>query len=131
MLEPEEIFAALVAWSQPKVLAGKRVLLTAGPTFEAIDPVRGITNRSSGKMGFALAQACAEAGAAVTLVAGPTALPTPAGVTRIDVQSAAEMAAAVDERVGRMPNIHRGRRRRRLHAGASHTTEDEERARSR
>ena len=79
-------------WSrraQPKVLAGKRVLLTAGPTFEAIDPVRGITNSSSGKMGFALAQAAAEAGAEVTLVAGPTPLATPAGVTRVDVTSAA------------------------------------------
>jgi len=96
MLEPEEIFAAVYAATQPKVLAGKRVLLTAGPTFEAIDPVRGITNTSSGKMGFALAQAAAEAGAAVTLVSGPTALPTPPGVTRIDVVSAAQMAAAVD-----------------------------------
>ena len=72
MLEPEEIFAAVLAHAQPKVLAGKRVLLTAGPTFEAIDPVRGITNTSSGKMGFALAQAAAEAGAKVTLVSGPT-----------------------------------------------------------
>ena len=72
------------------------MLLTAGPTFEAIDPVRGITNTSSGKMGFALAQAAAEAGATVTLVSGPTPLATPAGVTRIDVASAAEMAAAVD-----------------------------------
>ena len=96
MIEPEEILAALIAWAQPKLLAGKRVLLTAGPTFEAIDPVRGVTNLSSGKMGFALAQACAEAGAAVTLVAGPTALPTPAGVARIDVRSAADMAEAVD-----------------------------------
>ena len=78
MLEPEEIFAAVVACAQPKVLAGKRVLLTAGPTFEAIDPVRGITNTSSGKMGFALAQAAAEAGATVTLVSGPTSLRTPA-----------------------------------------------------
>ena len=96
MIEPEEILTALIAWAQPKLLAGKRVLLTAGPTFEAIDPVRGVTNLSSGKMGFALAQACAEAGAAVTLVAGPTALPTPAGVARIDVRSAADMAEAVD-----------------------------------
>jgi phosphopantothenoylcysteine decarboxylase/phosphopantothenate--cysteine ligase len=95
MLEPEEILAALDAWAQPKVLAGKRVLLTAGPTFEAIDPVRGITNSSSGKMGFALAQAAAEAGASVTLVAGPSALPTPANVARVDVRSAADMAAAV------------------------------------
>ncbi len=96
MLEPEEIFAAMYAWAQPKLLAGKRVLLTAGPTFEPIDPVRGITNTSSGKMGFALAQAAAEAGAAVTLVSGPTSLPTPAGVTRIDVTTAADMATAVD-----------------------------------
>ncbi len=99
MLEPEEILAALIASAQPKHLAGKHVLLTAGPTFEAIDPVRGITNSSSGKMGFALAQACAEAGAVVTLVAGPTALATPAGVTRHDVTSAADMAAAVDARI--------------------------------
>ena len=99
MIEPEEILAALLAWAQPKLLAGKRVLVTAGPTFEAIDPVRGITNLSSGKMGFALAQACAEAGATVTLIAGPTALATPAGVTRVDVRSAADMAKAVDSRV--------------------------------
>jgi len=96
MLEPDEIFAAVYAARQPKILAGKRVLLTAGPTFEAIDPVRGITNTSSGKMGFALAQAAADAGAIVTLVSGPTSLVTPAGVTRIDVVSAAQMAAAVD-----------------------------------
>jgi phosphopantothenoylcysteine decarboxylase/phosphopantothenate--cysteine ligase len=99
MIEPEEIVAALIAWAQPKLLAGKHVLLTAGPTFEAIDPVRGITNLSSGKMGFALARACAEAGAEVTLVAGPTSLATPAGVTRVDVRSAADMAAAVDAQV--------------------------------
>ena len=96
MIEPEEILAGLIAWAQPKLLAGKRVLLTAGPTFEAIDPVRGVTNLSSGKMGFALAQACAEAAAAVTLVTGPTAQPTPAGVMRVDVRSAADMAEAVD-----------------------------------
>jgi len=100
MLEPEEIFAALVAARQPKLLAGKRVLVTAGPTFEPIDPVRGITNSSSGKMGFAVAQAAAEAGAIVTLVAGPTSLATPAGTTRIDVESAREMADAVLARVG-------------------------------
>jgi phosphopantothenoylcysteine decarboxylase/phosphopantothenate--cysteine ligase len=99
MIEPEEILAALMAWSQPKLLAGRRVLLTAGPTFEAIDPVRGITNLSSGKMGFALAQACAEAGADVTLIAGPTSLPTPARVRRTDVRSAADMAAAVEAAV--------------------------------
>jgi phosphopantothenoylcysteine decarboxylase/phosphopantothenate--cysteine ligase len=99
MLEPEEILAALLASAQPKLLAGKRVLLTAGPTFEAIDPVRGITNSSSGKMGFALAQACAESGAQVTLIAGPSAVATPRNVTRVDVTSAADMASQVDARV--------------------------------
>ena len=99
MLEPEEILAALLASSQPQLLAGKRVLLTAGPTVEAIDPVRAITNHSSGKMGFSLAQACVEAGADVTLVSGPTSLGTPMGVTRIDIKSAAEMATAVDAEV--------------------------------
>ena len=96
MLEPEEIFEAISAAAQPKLLQGRTLLLTAGPTFEAIDPVRGITNTSSGKMGYALAQAAAEAGAAVTLISGPTSLPTPGGVKRIDVTSAAQMAAAVD-----------------------------------
>lgn len=95
MLEPEGICAALAAFFQPKPLAGRRVLLTAGPTYEALDPVRGLTNVSSGKMGFALARACAEAGAEVTLVAGPVALPTPAGVARIDVRGALEMREAV------------------------------------
>jgi phosphopantothenoylcysteine decarboxylase/phosphopantothenate--cysteine ligase len=95
MLEAEELHAALHAFVQPKTLAGKRVVVTAGPTFEAIDPVRGITNLSSGKMGFAVARALAEAGADVTLVAGPTSLPTPAGVRRVDVESAGQMAAAV------------------------------------
>ena len=99
MLEPEELLSALLSWAQPKHLTGKRVLLTAGPTFEAIDPVRGITNSSSGKMGFALAQACAEAGAEVTMVAGPTCLPTPAGVARDNVTSAADMAAAVEQHI--------------------------------
>jgi phosphopantothenoylcysteine decarboxylase/phosphopantothenate--cysteine ligase len=99
MLEAAEIYAAVVASRQPKVLAGKRVLLTAGPTVEAIDPVRSITNASSGKMGFAIAQAAAEAGAKVTMVAGPTSLATPAGVDRFDVRSTAEMAQAVFDRV--------------------------------
>jgi phosphopantothenoylcysteine decarboxylase/phosphopantothenate--cysteine ligase len=99
MLEAAEIYAALVASRQPKVLAGKRVLLTAGPTVEAIDPVRSITNASSGRMGFAIAQAAAEAGAKVTMVAGPTSLATPAGVDRVDVRSTAEMAQAVFDRV--------------------------------
>lgn len=96
MIEPEHILAALVASAQPKVFAGQRVLITAGSTFEAIDPVRGITNKSSGKMGYALARACAEAGALTTLVSGPTALTTPADVVRVDITSAAEMEAAVD-----------------------------------
>lgn len=91
MLEPEEIVEDLIAFFQPKLLAGKRVLLTAGPTFEALDPVRGITNLSSGKMGYALARACAQAGAAVTLVSGPTGLACPRGVSRVDVTAALEM----------------------------------------
>jgi phosphopantothenoylcysteine decarboxylase/phosphopantothenate--cysteine ligase len=99
MLEAQGIYDALVAFRQPKVLEGKRVLITAGPTFEAIDPVRGITNLSSGKMAFAIARAAAEAGAQVMMVAGPTSLPTPAGVTRVDVTSTAEMAEAVFARV--------------------------------
>ena len=99
MLEAEQLFAALVASRQPKLLAGKRVLLTAGPTFEPIDPVRGITNASSGKMGFAVAQACADAGADVIVIAGPSHIATPANVTRVDVQSAAEMADAVMKRI--------------------------------
>jgi phosphopantothenoylcysteine decarboxylase / phosphopantothenate---cysteine ligase len=94
MLEPTELLEDIIAFFQPKVLAGQHVLITAGPTFEAIDPVRGITNLSSGKMGFAIARAAREAGAQVTLVAGPVSLPTPRGVTRIDVQSAADMLNA-------------------------------------
>jgi phosphopantothenoylcysteine decarboxylase/phosphopantothenate--cysteine ligase len=95
MLEPEDLLAELIASFQPKVLAGKRVLITAGPTFEAIDPVRGITNLSSGKMGYAVARAAREAGAEVTLVSGPTALATPHGVRRINVLSARQMHDAV------------------------------------
>jgi phosphopantothenoylcysteine decarboxylase/phosphopantothenate--cysteine ligase len=95
MLEAAELFDDLYARLSPKLLAGMRVLLTAGPTFEALDPVRGLSNASSGKMGFALARACAVAGADVTLVAGPVALPTPRAVRRIDVQSALQMRAAV------------------------------------
>lgn len=95
MLEPDELLAELVAFFQPKRLAGRHVLVTAGPTYEAIDPVRGITNLSSGKMGFAIAQAAREAGANVTLVAGPVALATPRGVQRINVRSAQEMLQAV------------------------------------
>jgi phosphopantothenoylcysteine decarboxylase/phosphopantothenate--cysteine ligase len=95
MLEPEELLEDLIAFFVPKSLAGQRVLVTAGPTYEAIDPVRGITNLSSGKMGFAVARAAHEAGAEVTLVAGPVSLPTPRGVTRVDVRSAEQMAQAV------------------------------------
>ena len=95
MLEPEELVEGLVDFFTPKVLAGKKVLLTAGPTFEAIDPVRGITNLSSGKMGYAVAQAARRAGAEVTLVSGPVALPVPPGVDRVAVRSALEMHAEV------------------------------------
>lgn len=99
MLEPLELVAQLegfFAATAAKPLAGKHVLLTAGPTRERIDPVRYISNRSSGKMGFALAAAAVAAGADVTLVAGPVSLATPAGVRRIDVESAAEMQRAVE-----------------------------------
>lgn len=95
MLEPEQLLAELSAFFQPKVLGGKRVLITAGPTSEAIDPVRVLTNLSSGKMGYAIARAAREAGAEVCLVSGPTALPAPYGVTRVDVQSARDMLQAV------------------------------------
>ena len=95
MLEADELCDEVIAALQPKLLAGRRVLVTAGPTFEAIDPVRGITNLSSGKMGFAIARAAQEAGAEVTLVAGPVHLPTPRHVRRIDVASAQQMHDAV------------------------------------
>jgi len=95
MMEPADIVAEVEAWFQPKALSGKRVLVTAGPTQEPIDPVRVITNSSSGKMGFAVARAAREAGARVTLVSGPVALATPAGVERVDVRSAQEMFEAV------------------------------------
>ncbi|WP_322999808.1 bifunctional phosphopantothenoylcysteine decarboxylase/phosphopantothenate--cysteine ligase CoaBC [Castellaniella sp.] len=94
MMEPDQILRAVIAFFQPKILAGRRVLLTAGPTSEIIDPVRVLTNRSSGRMGYALARAAAEAGAQVTLISGPTALPCPDGVTRIDVVQARDMHAA-------------------------------------
>lgn len=95
MLEPAELLEDLIAFFQPKVLAGKRMLITAGPTFEPIDPVRGITNHSSGKMGFAIARAAREAGAEVTLVAGPVHLPSPRGVHRQNVLTAQQMFDAV------------------------------------
>ena len=99
MLEPAELLHDVVAFFQPKVLAGKQVLISAGPTFEAMDPVRGITNLSSGKMGFALARAAHEAGADVTLVAGPVGLLTPRGVHRVDVLSAQDMFDACQAQV--------------------------------
>ena len=95
MLEPGEIMEELAAFFTPKLLAGEQVLITAGPTFEAIDPVRGITNLSSGKMGFAIARAARQAGAEVTLVSGPVHLPTPRGVRRIPVDSARKMLETV------------------------------------
>ncbi|HLS54964.1 MAG TPA: bifunctional phosphopantothenoylcysteine decarboxylase/phosphopantothenate--cysteine ligase CoaBC [Zeimonas sp.] len=95
MLESPDLVDELAAFFVPKSLAGRHVLLTAGPTYEPIDPVRGITNLSSGKMGFAIARACHAAGAQVTLVAGPTALATPRGVRRIDVRTAQQMHDAV------------------------------------
>ena len=99
MLEASDIFSLVAAAGQPQALAGRRILLTAGPTFEAIDPVRGITNSSSGKMGFALAQAAAEAGADVTVIAGRSNVATPRGVLRVPVVSAADMAREVFARI--------------------------------
>jgi phosphopantothenoylcysteine decarboxylase/phosphopantothenate--cysteine ligase len=93
-LEADEILADLIAFFTPKSLLGQKVLITAGPMYEAIDPVRGITNLSSGKMGFAIARAAYEAGAEVTLIAGPVSLPTPRGVKRVDVKSAKDMMLA-------------------------------------
>ena len=100
MLEPEQIVEEIEAFFQPKLLAGKRVLVTAGPTEEAIDPVRAITNASSGRMGYAVARAAREAGAQVTLVSGPVALASPAGVERVSVRSADQMLEAVKKAVG-------------------------------
>lgn len=99
MLEADEILQDLTAFFAPKSLQGQAVLVTAGPTYEAIDPVRGITNLSSGKMGFAIARAARMAGAQVTLIAGPVHLPTPRGVQRVNVRSAQQMLAAVQQHV--------------------------------
>ena len=103
MLEASEILEGVIAFFQKKVLAGKKVLITAGPTYEAIDPVRGITNKSSGKMGFAIARAAVEAGAKVQLISGPCHLDTPLEFTglicRTNVTSAKEMHAAVMDRL--------------------------------
>lgn len=97
MLEPADLLGEIEAAFQPKLLAGRRVLVTAGPTEEPIDPVRVLTNRSSGKMGYAVARAAREAGADVILVSGPVALAAPWGVRRVDVRTAAEMFEAVKE----------------------------------
>jgi len=97
MLEPEDLLQAAESSQQPKLLAGRKLLLTAGPTFEAIDAVRGITNLSSGKMGYAIARAAVEMGAEVTLVSGQTALKAPLGATVIDVTSTQQMLSAVME----------------------------------
>ncbi|KAF0203324.1 MAG: phosphopantothenoylcysteine decarboxylase / phosphopantothenate--cysteine [Gallionellaceae bacterium] len=99
MLEAGQLAQDIAAAFQPKILTGRKVLITAGPTYEAIDAVRGITNRSSGKMGYAIAQAARELGAKVTLVSGPTALAHPHGAQVVDVTSAAEMFEAVKQRV--------------------------------
>ncbi len=99
MLEPEALVAALAAGSTPPLLAGRRVMVTAGPTLEPLDPVRFLGNRSSGRMGFAIARAAAEAGARVVLVAGPVQLATPPGVERVDVETAREMYDAVMARI--------------------------------
>ena len=101
MLEPGELLEDVIAFFARKSLVGQHVLVTAGPTYEAIDPVRGITNLSSGKMGFAIARAAREAGAEVTLVAGPVHLATPRGVRRLDVRSAREMQQAVNAEISK------------------------------
>lgn len=99
MLEPAELLEDIVGCFQPKPLTGLRVMVTAGPTFEPLDPVRGLINLSTGKMGFALARAAAEAGAQVTLIAGPVSQPTPRSAQRIDVTTALQMRDAVMARI--------------------------------
>ena len=100
MLEAQRLAQDIAAFFQPKLFSGKKILITAGPTYEAIDAVRGITNRSSGKMGYAIAQAALEQGAEVVLVSGPTALAKPQGAQGVDVVSAAQMFEAVKQRAG-------------------------------
>jgi phosphopantothenoylcysteine decarboxylase/phosphopantothenate--cysteine ligase len=99
MLEPLDLVREISAWFQPKLLSGTHVLVTAGPTFEPIDPVRGLTNRSSGKMGYAVARAAIEAGARVTLISGPTAIEPPPAAHAIRVETAREMLDAVNAHV--------------------------------
>jgi phosphopantothenoylcysteine decarboxylase/phosphopantothenate--cysteine ligase len=125
MLEPLEILEDVIAFFQPKRLDGQHVLVTAGPTFEAIDPVRGITNLSSGKMGFAIARAAQECGAQVTLVAGPVSLDTPRHVSRIDVRSALQMHAAVLPLAPRHDVFARHRGGGRLASGAVRHAQDQ------
>jgi phosphopantothenoylcysteine decarboxylase / phosphopantothenate---cysteine ligase len=100
MSEPEDIVAAIAAALTRGDLSGKHIVVTAGPTVEDLDPVRFIGNRSTGKMGFAVAEAAAARGARVTLISGPVSLSTPRGVTRVDVRSALEMGAALDQHTG-------------------------------
>ncbi len=109
LADPERIAQAVLAYSQARDLDGEHILVTAGPTREAIDPVRFISNRSSGKMGFAIAAAAVRRGAAVTLIAGPVQLPTPEGVTRIDVQTAEQMSKAVFDSSGTRHRHREGR----------------------
>ncbi|MGZ8251082.1 MAG: bifunctional phosphopantothenoylcysteine decarboxylase/phosphopantothenate--cysteine ligase CoaBC, partial [Methylophilaceae bacterium] len=99
MLEPEDLLAELETSLQPKILSGKRILITAGPTIEAIDPVRAITNFSTGKMGYSIAQAAHEMGAKVVLVTGPTALPIPRNVSAIQVKTAENMLNTVIQNI--------------------------------
>ena len=99
MTEPADILSDIRFFFQPKQLQGRRIVVTAGPTEEPVDPGRVLTNRSSGKMGYAVAQAAREAGAQVTLISGPVSLPTPAGVARVDVRTAQEMFEAVKKDV--------------------------------
>jgi phosphopantothenoylcysteine decarboxylase/phosphopantothenate--cysteine ligase len=99
MTEPADILSDIQFFFRPKQLQGRRIVVTAGPTEEPVDPVRVLTNRSSGKMGYAVAQAAREAGAQVTLISGPVSLPTPAGVARVDVRTAQEMFDAVKKGV--------------------------------
>ncbi len=100
MLEAETLATEISAWFQPKLLAGTHILVTAGPTFEPIDPVRGLTNRSSGKMGYAVARAAIESGAKVTLVTGPTSLDPPRTARVINVETARQMLDAVNAQIG-------------------------------
>ncbi len=99
MLEARELAEAVHAFFQPKLLQGKRMLITAGPTYEAIDAVRGITNSSSGKMGYAVARAALEAGAEVILISGPVCLEAPRGVKLVNVTSAQDMLEAVKNEI--------------------------------